>query len=57
MTRWVQAARDRGVVFDAGAAFTLNGVASAGARLGFACLTDDELEEAVRRLVAAAKQC
>jgi GntR family transcriptional regulator/MocR family aminotransferase len=54
MTRWAQAARDRGVVFDHGGAFTLNRAAMAGARLGFACLTDGEIRHATTRLVAAA---
>jgi GntR family transcriptional regulator/MocR family aminotransferase len=52
-TRWAKRARELGVVFDAGSAFTVNGTASPGARLGFACLTDDELALAVRRLAAA----
>ena len=37
-----------------GAAFTLDGAAISGARLGFACLTEDELGRAVRGLAAAA---
>jgi GntR family transcriptional regulator/MocR family aminotransferase len=53
MTDWAEAARDCGVVFDAGSAFTLNGAPTPGARLGFACLTDEELIQAVRRLVTA----
>ena len=53
MTDWAEAARNCGVVFDAGSAFTLNGVPTPGARLGFACLTDEELIQAVRRLVTA----
>ena len=53
MTRWARAARDAGVVFDAGGAFTLNGLPAPGARLGFACLTDEELRLAVNRLVTA----
>jgi DNA-binding transcriptional MocR family regulator len=53
MVQWERAARDRGVVFDAGGAFTLRG-APAGARLGFACLTEDELSRAVKALAAAA---
>jgi GntR family transcriptional regulator / MocR family aminotransferase len=55
MTRWSQGALRAGVWFDAGAAFTLNGDAASGARLGFACLTDREIHEAVRRLAAAAR--
>jgi GntR family transcriptional regulator/MocR family aminotransferase len=54
MAQWARAARDRGVLFDAGAAFALEGAAISGARLGFACLTDDELGRAVRGLAAAA---
>jgi GntR family transcriptional regulator/MocR family aminotransferase len=54
MIRWAETAQRLGVVFDAGAAFTMNGAPTAGARLGFACLTEDELTEAVRRLAAAA---
>jgi GntR family transcriptional regulator/MocR family aminotransferase len=52
--RWAIEARDRGVLFDAGAAFTLEGASISCARLGFACLTEDELGRAVRGLVAAA---
>jgi GntR family transcriptional regulator/MocR family aminotransferase len=54
MTDWAEAATHRGVVFDEGSAFTLNSAPTSGARLGFACLTDDELIQAVQRLVAAA---
>jgi len=54
MTRWANAARDCGVVFDAGAAFTLNARPTAGARLGFACLNDEQLRLAASRLCAAA---
>jgi GntR family transcriptional regulator/MocR family aminotransferase len=54
MGQWVRAARDHGVVFDAGGAFTLNGAPAPGARLGFACLTEDEIGRAVRALTAAA---
>jgi GntR family transcriptional regulator/MocR family aminotransferase len=53
--RWAIHARELGVVFDAGSAFTLNGKPSPGARLGFACLTHDELGLAVRRLAAATR--
>jgi len=52
-TRWARRARELGVVFDEGSAFTVNGVPASGARLGFACLAEDELMLAVRRLVAA----
>ena len=54
MVQWARAARDRGVVFDAGGAFTLNGAPAPGARLGFACLTEDEIGRAVKALAAAA---
>jgi GntR family transcriptional regulator/MocR family aminotransferase len=53
-TEWADAARHDGVIFDEGSAFTLNGAPASGARLGFACLTDDELTQAVQRLAAAA---
>lgn len=56
-TRWAQAAREAGVAFDAGAAFTLNGTAASGARLGFACLNDRELRQAASRLATAARVC
>jgi GntR family transcriptional regulator/MocR family aminotransferase len=52
-TVWTQAARGCGVIFDAGSAFTLSGAPIRGARIGFACLTEDELIEGVRRLVKA----
>ena len=55
-TRWAQEAQRAGVVFDAGAAFTLNGAAVSGARLGFACLDDTELNEALGRLALAARR-
>jgi GntR family transcriptional regulator/MocR family aminotransferase len=54
MVQWARAARDRGVVFDADGAFTLNGAAAPGARLGFACLTEGELGRAIKALAAAA---
>ena len=54
MVQWARAARDRGVAFDAGGAFTLNGTPAAGARLGFASLTEDELSRAVKALATAA---
>jgi GntR family transcriptional regulator/MocR family aminotransferase len=53
MTGWAEAARLCGVIFDAGSTFTLNGAPTPGARLGFACLTEDELSQAVRRLATA----
>jgi GntR family transcriptional regulator/MocR family aminotransferase len=55
MAKWTRAARDRGVLFDGGPAFSLRGGPVAGARLGFASLTEEELERAVRALAAAAK--
>ena len=55
MTRWAQEAQQAGVAFDAGAAFTLDGTAASGARLGFACLNDRELRQAVSRLATAAR--
>jgi GntR family transcriptional regulator / MocR family aminotransferase len=54
MVQWARAARERGVVFDADSAFMLNGAPASGARLGFACLTEDELGRAVKALAAAA---
>jgi GntR family transcriptional regulator / MocR family aminotransferase len=54
MTRWAQASRDQGVVFDTSAEFTLTQAPGVGARLGFASLTEDELRRAVKRLRAAA---
>jgi GntR family transcriptional regulator/MocR family aminotransferase len=56
MTRWARAALAGGVAFDASAAFTLNGTALAGARLGFACLNHHELREAARRLAVASRE-
>jgi GntR family transcriptional regulator/MocR family aminotransferase len=53
--RWATRARELGVVFDVGSVYTLAGTPSPGARLGFACLTHEELALAVRRLVAASK--
>jgi GntR family transcriptional regulator / MocR family aminotransferase len=55
MTRWAHAARLAGVAFETGAPFTLPGATVAGARLGFACLNDDELREAARRLATASR--
>ena len=55
MAAWTRAARERGVLFDAGPAFTWTGSPVPGARLGFASLTEDELERAVRGLSAAAR--
>ena len=55
MAAWTRAARELGVIFDAGPAFTWTGSPVPGARLGFASLTEDELERAVRALAAAAR--
>jgi GntR family transcriptional regulator / MocR family aminotransferase len=55
MMRWVHAARKCGVFFDTGTVFTLNRTHTPGARLGFACLNDREIKEAVSRLAAAAR--
>jgi GntR family transcriptional regulator/MocR family aminotransferase len=52
---WCAKASRLGVVFEPGTAFTLDGRPCAGARFGFACLTEDEIETAVHRLVAAAE--
>jgi len=54
MSAWNAAAARLGVIFDAGGAFTLNGQPARGARLGFACLTEEEIATASRRLTAAA---
>jgi hypothetical protein len=43
------------VILGQGRAFTLQGRSSAGARLGFADLTEDEIGTAVRRLVVASR--
>ena len=53
MSAWNGAAARLGVIFDAGGAFTLDGQPSRGARLGFACLTEEEIATASRRLAAA----
>ncbi len=54
-SEWAAKARRLGVVFDPETVFTLDRRPSAGARLGFACLTEDEIETAVSRLAAAFK--
>lgn len=56
LARWTHAAGRVGVVFDAGLSFTLNGASCAGARLGFASVSEDELAVAVSRLAIAARQ-
>jgi GntR family transcriptional regulator/MocR family aminotransferase len=53
--RWTKRARELGAHFEDGRAFTLDGAPLAGARLGFACLSDPEMMEAVRRVAAAAR--
>jgi GntR family transcriptional regulator/MocR family aminotransferase len=55
MARWAATARRLGVILEHGRAFTLPGRSSAGARLGFASLTEDEIRGAVRRLASAAR--
>lgn len=55
MVRWSRAARERGVAFETGGAFTLDRAPAPGARLGFASLTEEELRQAVRRLLGAAQ--
>src|SRR5262245_45348917 len=57
MIEWVRAARERGVVFDAGGTFTLDGAPAPGARLGFGCLTEDELSRAVKALRLRHRPC
>ena len=57
MIQWARASRERGVLFDGGSAFTLTGPPFPAARLGFACLTEAEIERAVQTLAAAAHAC
>jgi GntR family transcriptional regulator/MocR family aminotransferase len=52
--QWARASRDRGVLFDAGPAFTVSGPPVPAARLGFACLNEAEIERAVHALAVAA---
>jgi GntR family transcriptional regulator / MocR family aminotransferase len=56
MAQWARMARDRNVVFDAASDFSLAGTPVAGARLGFAALTEPELAEAVAALAVAARR-
>jgi GntR family transcriptional regulator/MocR family aminotransferase len=56
MVQWVRASQDCGVSFESGPAFTFTGTPPPGARLGFACLTEAEIDRAVRALAAAARQ-
>jgi GntR family transcriptional regulator/MocR family aminotransferase len=53
--RWCAEASRLGVVFEPGTAFTLDGGPCAGARFGFACLREEEIETAVERLLAASR--
>ncbi|MGE5243741.1 MAG: PLP-dependent aminotransferase family protein [Betaproteobacteria bacterium] len=53
VARWANRARDLGVFFDEGSAFTVDGAPLPGARLGFGCLAEDEIALAVSRLAAA----
>jgi GntR family transcriptional regulator/MocR family aminotransferase len=53
MDRWGRRAQAHGVHFDYGSSFTLGARRSAGARLGFACLTESEIATAVERLASA----
>jgi DNA-binding transcriptional MocR family regulator len=54
MAQWARHSRERGVSFESGEAFTLTGKPPAAARLGFACLTEAEIERAVQKLAVAA---
>lgn len=53
--RWAETAQRLGVIIEPGSGFTLHGQASPGARLGFACLTEDELRIAAHRLARASE--
>jgi GntR family transcriptional regulator/MocR family aminotransferase len=50
---WSERARERGVGFLPGRRYDINGSNLPAARLGFAPLTESEIEEAVKRLAAA----
>ena len=50
---WAAAAQRRGVLFYAGRHFAFDGRARAALRLGFAALSEAELDEGVRRIAAA----
>ncbi len=56
MGQWASASRECGAAFEAGNAFTFSGTPPAGARLGFACLSEPEIERAVDALVVAARR-
>jgi len=47
---WAARAKERGVLFQPGSAFTLTAKRVPAARFGFACATEKELEEAGKRL-------
>jgi GntR family transcriptional regulator/MocR family aminotransferase len=54
MMRWSEASRRNGVAFDPPTEYSLSGTPAAGARLGFASVTEDQLRQAVNRLASAA---
>jgi GntR family transcriptional regulator/MocR family aminotransferase len=56
LAQWARASLERGVSFETRLAFTLTGNSLPAARLGFACLTETEIERAVHALAAAARQ-
>lgn len=53
VTAWLQAAQSQGVAFQTGGQAAFAGDDSPFARFGYACLNDDEIREAVRRLARA----
>jgi GntR family transcriptional regulator/MocR family aminotransferase len=55
MAEWAKASRECGVAFESGAAFTFTASPLTGARLGFACLSEVEIERAVDALAMAAR--
>jgi GntR family transcriptional regulator / MocR family aminotransferase len=55
--KWSTHAHRRGVLIEPETTFTLDSRARTGARLGFACLTEEEIGTAVDRLAAAAADC
>lgn len=50
---WARAAERRGVRFSVGAEYALDGAPLPFVRLGFACLNEEEIADAVRRMAAA----
>jgi GntR family transcriptional regulator/MocR family aminotransferase len=56
IAQWASASHEHGVAFETGTAFTLTGAPTAGARLGFACLSEAEIERAVDALAVAARR-